>query len=388
MSFLAVPWFVLAITGSATTTGVVASSEMAPYVVVQALGGPLIDRLGPAGSLSPPTWARRLPSAPYRSLHAVGSLPLPMLALLVAVAGALRGAGDTARYVLVPVLAQAAWMPLERAAGLYDGVARLASLIGAPLAGVLIAISSSVTVLAVDAVTFALSAIAIATTVSRGVQGAPTPHQPTRPRYLSALAEGFRYLRGDRLLLGIALMVLITNTLDQAQGAVLTPVWATDVARSPIALGLIGGAFALGAVLGNAAVTWLGPRAPRRLTYGLGFVLAGAPRLVALAIASTVSPVLPIAFRAGLGAGGSNPILGAAEYERVPPELQARVLGAVGAAAWAGIPIGSLSAGVLIEWVGLRATLWIAAALYLVTTLAPFVFPSWRGMNRAAGPTD
>lgn len=45
MSFLAIPWFVLVTTGSAVQTGVVAFAEMAPYVLVQGLGGPLIDRL-------------------------------------------------------------------------------------------------------------------------------------------------------------------------------------------------------------------------------------------------------------------------------------------------------------------------------------------------------
>ncbi len=41
MSFLAIPWFVLAATGSATTTGLVTCAEMLPYVLVQGLGGPL-----------------------------------------------------------------------------------------------------------------------------------------------------------------------------------------------------------------------------------------------------------------------------------------------------------------------------------------------------------
>jgi hypothetical protein len=38
-------------------------------------------------------------------------------------------------------------------------------------------------------------------------------------------------------------------------------------------------------------------------------------------------------------------IVGAIEYERVPRHLQARVLGAVGASAWVGIPFGSLRVG-------------------------------------------
>ncbi|MEO8328466.1 MAG: MFS transporter, partial [Candidatus Nanopelagicales bacterium] len=47
MSMLAVPWFVLITTGSATKTGLAAFFELAPYVFVQAVGGPVVDSWGP-----------------------------------------------------------------------------------------------------------------------------------------------------------------------------------------------------------------------------------------------------------------------------------------------------------------------------------------------------
>ena len=390
MSFLAVPWLVLAKTGSPTMAGAVALAELLPYVLVQGLGGPLVDRLGPRRTsvISDVLAGCAIGAVP--ALAAVGGVRIAVLGVLIAVVGALRGAGDASRNVLVSGVAGIAGTPMERAAGLYDGVNRLASLIGAPLAGVLIATTSSLTVLALDAVTFLASAALVAMTVPAAANPPLVAREAGQPGYLTSLREGFRYLRKDRLLLGIAAMVLVTNTIDQAQGAVLTPVWAREVAHSAVALGLIGGTFSLGAVLGNLALTWLGPRVPRRLAYGSGFLLAGAPRYVAMALAATVGPLLPVVFVAGLGAGGLNPILGAVEYERVPRHLQARVLGVVGATAWAGMPIGSLGGGLLVTALGIRPALWIAAALYLATTLAPFVFPAWRGMNRqpaAAGRT-
>ena len=44
ITMIAIPWFVLTTTGSATLTGLVAFAEMAPLVTLQALSGPLIDR--------------------------------------------------------------------------------------------------------------------------------------------------------------------------------------------------------------------------------------------------------------------------------------------------------------------------------------------------------
>jgi Major Facilitator Superfamily len=387
MSFLALPWLVLTTTGSATLTGVVAFAEMAPYVTVQGLGGPLVDRLG-AWRVSVGT---DLLAAVFMglvpALSAARLLPLPVLAVLVAAAGAARGAGDSARDVMVPGVREMAGIPIERCSGLYDGVSRAAALVGLPLAGALVAATSAVGVLAIDAGTFAASALLVAALVPKRAQ--PPRHADGTTRYLAALGEGFRYLRGDRLLLAIAAMILVTNFVDQAGGAVLWPVWAHQVARSSLALGLLGGAMGVGTVTGNAVTTWLGPRLRRRLTYAVGFFVGGAPRFVALALAASVSPVLAVALVAGLGLGGINPILGAVEYERVPRHLQARVLGAVGASSWAGIPFGSLAGGVAVSAFGLRPALLAAAAIYGVTTLAPFVFPVWRQMDRrpAAAPS-
>lgn len=391
MSMLALPWFMLVTTGSAGETGLVVFAEMVPYVLVQALGGPMVDRLG--------TWRASIATdviaavtfALVPVLYLTGGLSLGAVAVLVAVAGAARGAGDTARHVLVPGLADAAATPMERASGWYDGVSRAASMIGAPLGGVLIAVTSAPAVVAVDAATFAVSAAVVAIAVPRAARPRPAPSGDGVPDdegtgYLASLREGFAHLAADRLLLGIAVMVLVTNLLDQAFSSVLAPVWANETTGSPLVLGLMGAAMGVGALIGNGATAWLGPRLPRRRAYAWGFLLAGGPRFFVLAAASSVSPVLAITFVAGFGAGGINPILSAVEYERVPRHLQTRVLGALGATAWAGIPFGALLGGALVDGLGLQGALALAGAVYLVTTLVPFVFPVWREMDRAPSP--
>jgi len=387
MSMLALPWFVLVTTGSAGKTGLIAFAELTPYVMVQGLGGPLVDRYGTWHAAITADVVAALTFGLVPAVYLTGHLSLVVLAVLVAVAGAVRGAGDTARHVLVPGAAELAGTPLERASGLYDGVSRAAGMIGAPLAGVLIAVTSAPMVVAVDAVTFVVSAAVVALFVSRRVQPARLERDDAESEtgYLASLREGFVHLSGDRLLVGIAVMVLVTNLLDQALSSVFAPVWANDVTGSAVALGLISAAVALGAVVGNAVITWLGPRLPRRLTFAVGFLVGGSPRFFALAALSTVSPVLAVTFIGGLGVGGINPILGAVEYERVPRHLQTRVLGALGATAWAGMPVGALLGGALVDVVGLREALLATGGIYLLTTLAPFVFPAWRGMDRRPG---
>ena len=387
MSLLALPWLVLTTTHSAALTGLVSFAEMAPYVTVQALGGPVIDRVGVRVTSVGTDVLAALFMGTVPVLGLLHALPIPALAALVAVAGAARGAGDAARDVLVPGVNDLAGGSIERASGLYDGVSRLATLIGMPVAGILVAVMPATDVVAIDAATFALSALAVAALVPLAAQPQRHDHGGAPPDgYLTSLREGFGFLARDRLLLAVATMVLVTNFVDQAGSAVLIPVWAHQIVHSSVALGLVGAAFSLGAVAGNAVTTILASRLPRRWTYAVGFFIAGAPRLVAIALISAISPVLAVTFVAGLGAGGINPILGVVEYQRVPRHLQARVLGAVRASAWAAIPVGSLAGGLIVSLAGDRIALLAAAAVYACATLPPFIFPVWQQMNATSAP--
>jgi len=158
MSAIAIPWLVLTSTGSAAKTGLVGFATMAPYVVAQALAGPLVDRAGlrrsfVLGNLVAAVVVGAIPLA-----YTTGALRLPVLLALVAVAGVARGAADCANSPLVPLTAGTAGVPLERAAGLTSGANRTALLLGAPLAGALVVVAGAPVVVAVDAATFAVAA--------------------------------------------------------------------------------------------------------------------------------------------------------------------------------------------------------------------------------------
>jgi MFS family permease len=391
MSMVAIPWFVLTSTGSPALTGLVGFAELLPLVLVLALGGPVIDRWGArrVAVLSGFVAAGLVAAIPL--LDELGRLPFWLLLALVALVGAVRGS-STATYVLVPGLAEQAGTPIERASGLHDGMNRVAGMVGVPLAGVLMAVWSAPVVLLLDALSFAAASVLLWALVPRSAE--PPRSEPrtdgrsATAAYLDELRDGFRFLRGDRLLVAIGVMVLLTNMFDQAYGAVLLPVWVEQEYGSPLGLGAIGGTFGVGAVLGSVLFAWLGPRLPRRGSYAWGFLLGGAPRFLVLAVAVTLPPVLAVSFVAGLGVGAINPALASTEYERVPPHLQARVLGALGAVATAGMPVGALLGGLLVAAIGLTPTLVVVGTAYLLTTLAPFVFPVWREMQRPAAVVD
>jgi MFS family permease len=288
MSVVAIPWLVLVMTDSAAATGIVGFAQMAPYVALQATAGPLVERLGlrRAFLLGNTLAAFAMVAVPV--LHAAGELNLGVLAALVAVAGAVRGLADAATTPLIPAVAEASRVPIERATGTHSAANRTALLVGMPLAGVLIAATGAASVVLVDGISFAAAAATLALSVPTFVTQTGLPSGPLRLRsYVAELAEGMRFLRADRLLLGIVAMV-------------------------------------------------------------------------------------------------ANPILGAVQFERIPVRLHARVLGAIKASAWLGIPFGSLLGGVLTQQLGLSVALLTCGSVMLVVTLAPFIFPVWRGLERPA----
>ncbi|MFD0473698.1 MFS transporter [Nonomuraea thailandensis] len=169
VSAIALPWFVYVSTGSAAHTGMVAFAEMAPYVLVKALAGPILDRMGPRRV----SWAADVVSAAAAGLvvllHTLGMLPLGALVPLVAVIGAARGPGDLAKEIMVPEAAERGRVPLERATGLMGVTERLAQTVGPAAGGVIVVALGPMASLGVSAGCFALGSLIVAWALPRGM---------------------------------------------------------------------------------------------------------------------------------------------------------------------------------------------------------------------------
>lgn len=383
MSQLAIPWMVLTSTGSASKTGLVAFAEMGPYVLALALAGPLVDRVGLRRSFIVGNLAAALAVGAVPAMYALHALSLGVLIALVAIAGAVRGSADCANAALLPTTATIGEVPLERAAGLNTSANRTAILLGAPLAGLLVTLFGSPLVVLLDAATFLAGAVIVSVYMRNVGEPAPVATGGIRG-YGRGLAEGLRFVRTDRLILSIVIMVAVMNLLDQGLSEVMLPVWVRSELHSASALGLITGIFGLGSVVGNLLGAWLGPRLPRRATYAVGSLLGGAPRFFVLVLVGTLSPVLAVELSAAIASGPINSILGATFYERIPEALRARVLGVIRASAWIGMPVGALFAGAATEAYGVTATLVGAGIAYTLITSVPLLFPAWREMKRPA----
>lgn len=389
LTLLAIPWFVLQTTGSVVQAGITGFFSALPMVFSSFFGSAFVDRLGYKRTSVSGDILSGLTILLIPLLYHTGGLAFWQLLTVVFIGGLLRSPADTARGAMVPELAPLARMRLERANALEDGITRISRFFGAPLAGVLIAVLGTSNLLWLDAASFIFSALLVGLFVPD-----VTPRRPqsaagekAKQSYFAELGEGLRFVRRDAVILTIIIVVMITNMLDNANFAVVSPAYMMSIFHSALPYGILiattGGMAFAGTVIFGA----IGHRLPRRLTFGIAFTIGGALRFWVLLTANFPFMLAWFAL-AGLSLGPLNSLISTVMQERTPPEMRARVLGLLGAGVIAGIPLGTFASGFVVTWIGLRATLAIMGIIYLAATLSILVNPALKHMEKKANMTE
>jgi MFS family permease len=375
---LAIPWYVLTTTGSASLTALAVFFNFVPIVLAAFLGGVVVDRLGFRTTSIVADLASSAAVAGIPLLASTVGIEAWQLMTLVFLGALLDAPGATARSAVLPDMVELAGIRMERASGIRSGIQQGATLIGAPLGGVLVASVGATTALWIDAASFLVSAALVAFFVPRPTT-AVTREAPKR--FFTELAEGMRFIRERRVLRALVATVLLTNLLD-APFPVATAVFAKEEYGSATDLGLMLGTLGGAALVGALGYGAIGHRLPRRMTFVTCFSLVPAMYLTMATV-----PPFPVTLAAlavsGLAAGPLNPLIFTILTEVVPTELRGRVFGAVRAGAWASIPLGILIGGVVVGAVGPATTFLVIGVCYLAVTLYGFVNPAFREMDES-----
>jgi MFS family permease len=377
LTMLAVPWFVLETTGSPVKTGLTLFATTLPMVIAGIFGGALVDRTGFKRMSVLSDLASGVTVALIPLLYHTVGLAFWQLLTLVFLGTLLDAPGETARRSLLPDLARLAGMPLERANAATQAIQRGSRLLGAPLAGLLIATAGADGALWLDALTFAASAAIVAIFVP-SVHGVARSEEP----YLRQIGSGIRFIWSDRLIRTLVLSVALTNALD-APLAVAFPVYAKEVYGTATALGLMVAGGGAGALIGTTLYGAVGHRLPRRAVFIGGFIAAGLP-LWLLVPAPPLWVAVLRALLTGIAAAPLNPVLDTVFQERVPVALRGRVFGTITAIAWLAMPLGVLAGGLLLDAFGVRPTIAGIATCYLVATVSLLFLRSLRQMDARA----
>jgi MFS family permease len=351
VAVVALPWFVLETTGSAARAGVVAFATTAPLAVGALLGGAVVDRVGVrrASALSDTGAAVAIAAIP--ALHVADSLSFPVLVASAFAAGAFEAPGRAARRAMLPDLAAAAGLRLERANSIATTSEHVGYVIGAPVAGALIAIAGAPAALWVDAASFAVSAVAVALAVPS--------LRPSLDR--APLGHAVRFVLATPLLRTFFAIWTAGAFLIGPLATVVLPVYAREELGGAGTLAACVTAYGLGGLAGTAAFGAVGERLPRRRffvwTWLVYVALSGA--LITL---PPLLPALVVLAAIGFVVGAYDPFEATLHQELIPPELRARAFAVLTAAEMTALPLSLLLTGLLIDTAGLRAALVVFAA--------------------------
>ncbi|HEV8681838.1 MAG TPA: MFS transporter [Actinomycetota bacterium] len=356
---LAVATMVAGRAGAAHVLALLLIAEVAPAAVAGALGGPLIDRL--------PRRALMVGSDLLRGV-AVATLLIqspPSLAHVYVVAvclGLFRALFQPTLQASLPNVVPHS--RLVAANALISATYHLAVMIGPLLGGFLVTAAGPTAAFALNAGSFLLSAVLVA-----GV------HLPRREAFEKAdsspwqdLLEGARYSITTPLVRG----VLLVTGLVMLAASIRTPLEPLFVLGTlggkASALGLAGGAWGLGMILGSVAAPAAAGRWRRERLLG---VSAGAVGLCVLAASRATS--LPPVLLLWLASGAAN-ALGTVSYEsllqeRTPDALRGRVMAASEAVLDGTFLAGVSAAGWLGTSLGIRGAYAISGAAFLLTAV-------------------
>jgi MFS family permease len=363
MTWLALPWFVLVTTGSATRMSLVVAAELLGLAALGLPGGKLLGRLGARRTMLLCDAARAPLMAALPVLHWAGGLSFGVLLVVAAALGGLTAPYFAAQKVIVPELLGEDEAVVSRAQALFQGATRVTLLLGPVLGGVLIAALDAPVVLLVDAATYLVAAVLVAAFVPR------RDPVPAGDEDVSVRA-GLRFLARERLLRA---WVPLFALGDAAWAGFFVAVPVLVVARfdaDPRVAGWLIASFGAGAVLGNVVAyrTLLG-----RFD-GLGIV-AACIMGQALPLWLLAGDFPPAVYSAALVASGIanglvNPSIHALMTLRVPVALRPTVMTTATMVFALVQPLGVLGVGPVLDAFGPRPVLVAFAAVQTVTMAA------------------
>ncbi len=345
LSELAVPWFVYELTGSATATAGIVFAGQLPNILVGLFSGRFIDRFS-ARTVSLFTDGVNLFAvALIPLLFHLNALDMVLLGILVFFSKVFDTPGHTARQVIVTELIDKQGLPRDRVNGIYSLIETMADLLGPVLAGLLLTLIGAVYLMAIDAVTFALSLLIMA--FGFGLK------RHTRHEDRSAsLRDAWRWLIITPPVRKLALYDALVNTVATTLLAVTLPVLAKEYAGSSTIYGLWMAAFAGGTTLTTGFYAWAGhrlnPHTLLRIT-PLGQI---AGLLILLAVLLVKGPMILGAaglflFGANLGVGG---MMDAKLLQtHVPEDRRGSIFAAFSSLRYTGVPLGLFVAGRLLD---------------------------------------
>ena len=370
--YLALSWAAVR-AGTAAQAGLVMSASALPRAVLMLGGGVIADRLGPRrvviGS-DALRCAAVLAVAALLYLTSPGLWPLALLALVF----------GTVDAVFVPAVGA---LParvtgkdqLARVQGMRGLAIRFASVVGAPLGGLGVAVGGASAAFALAGVLIAVSVPLLISVRIRELPGggADGPRATAR----ADLAAGLRYVRGHRVLAPLMLAIALGDLGFVGPLNVGLTLLADHRGWGASGMGWVLAGFGVGAGAASLLLTLRG-RLPRAGLVAGVTIVAGSLAIGALAYAPGLWAAVGIALLVGLLTGLSGAMCGALLQTQADPAYLGRVTAVSSLISLGFTPLSMPLAAVAIGTWGLGPVYLVSASVCALGGVVALVVPALR----------
>ena len=373
MQQVSLPWLVLALGGTPIQLGFVAVLQFGPAMILAPFGGVLADRIEKRHALLATQIAACVQAFILFVLTATGVVEIPMVLVMAFFLGLVNAVDMPLRLALAPDLVPRNL--LSNAIALNSMAFNSARVVGPALAGVIIAVGTSISGsatagvavnLGINTVTYAAVFIGLLRMNPRDIRRHDRPEQ--HPPVLESLREGIGYAARTPLVLW-SLVLLGGIAAFGFNFQILLPLFATGIlGLGADGYGALFAAMGVGSLAGSLTLAFMRSRRaiPLMLVGGAVFAVL----LVGLAVSRSVWVAAPLIIAAGDARMLMINTINATVQANVTDALRGRVM-ALYVTVFAGsAPLGGLFAGGVAEAWGTPAAFIAGAALSAVTLIS------------------
>jgi len=391
LATVATPLLIASRTSSPLVISAAQGVAWLPWLLFALPGGVLVDRVDRRRLMIVVDWARVVLMGALAFAISTGYAGIAVIYVVLFLINTGEIVFRSAGQAMIPAVVPREG--LERANGwLIGGVTVMQNMIAGPLGALLFVVAASIPFWA-NSGTYAVSAVLIAMVVGsyRAAPKAVADEVPRvsdeagdaagRPHPIRAvwaeMAEGFVWLRRQRILRTMAVLIGLLNVTLTAALAILVLLAKERLHLSSVGYGLLFTVMAAGSILGSAIGDRLIKKVTATWTIRIGLVIEAALHLV---LATSLNSYVVGFFLFAFGIHGALwSIVGNSLRQRLtPPEMYGRVASTTLFIAAGGNCVGAVLGGVIAGKFGLTAPYWVAfvvAVLVAATT--------WRVFNRA-----
>lgn len=353
--------------GGVDAVGTVMAARILAVLAVLLLGGVFTDRLGARAVMLTADVLRFAAQGALAVLLLAHSARIWEVVVLAVVLGIGEGGFGPGLTALVPGLVPE--NDLADANSLLQIAQAVATIAGPGLAGLLIAAWDAGTVVAVDAVSYGVSVLALA--------GLPL-WQPAAPRrgFFTDLGRGWQEFTSRTWLWVTTLHISLFNFVLWAPFLVLGPTLAQRRLGGAGAWGLVLALYGTGSIAGGLAL--LGRSPSRALAWSVAASAGWALPAAALAARLPLAWVAAAALLAGVGAAVCNALVTTVVQREIPAEVRGRISAFDSMGAFALGPLGLALAGPVSGVVGADRLLGLGVLWQLTAVGVVLALPSVR----------